>query len=217
MINLEELEQNNLIEIKNDDTFIIDMMYAREDNILGYNVYSESGMGNHCIVHKDVWKLLQKVAPVLKQHNLKMKICDAYRHPQAHLDCIKQIPMDGFFAKEPSRSQHCRAAAIDIILTDNNGVELKFPCKVDAYEKKFVKQLKDGNTEEFFEHLKKASYNFSEPGYEEEIKNRDFMKQIMSNAGFFPLIHEWWHFNLQPREETPKYPVVELSLQKSSK
>lgn len=214
MINQQELEDNNLVEIKNNDTFIIDMMYAKKENILGYDVYSESGMGNHCIVHKDLWNLMQKVAPILKQHNLKLKICDAYRHPQAHLACIKQIPMEGFFAKEPARSQHCRATAIDVILTYNNGIELNFPCKVDAYEPRFIKELKEGHSEEFFEHLKKASYNFSEPGYEEQINNRDFMKKIMTDAGFFPLEHEWWHFNLQPRNETPKYPVVELNLSK---
>lgn len=214
MINQQELEDNNLIEIKNDDSFIIDMMYAKEENILGHNIYAQFGMDNHCIVHKDLWKLLQKVAPILRQNHLKIKICDAYRHPQAHLACIKQIPMEGFFAKEPARSQHCRASAIDVILTDESGAELKFPCKVDGYELKFVKELKEGRSNEFFEHLKKAGYNFSDSGYEEEIKNRDFMKQIMADAGFFPLEHEWWHFNLQPRNETPKYPVVELSLPK---
>lgn len=204
---MKNLKKNNLIEIKSDDDFIIDLMYAKNENIMGENVYEKVGLGNRCIVHIDLWNNLQQLRPVLKNHKLKLKICDAYRPPQAHLICTEIISLDGFFAKKPERSQHCRACAIDVVLIDESNNELEFPCQVDAYEEKFVAQLKNGQTDEFFEHLKKANYDYVGKG----IENRDFLRKIMEAAGFIALHSEWWHFNMEPRDANPpKYKMIDI-------
>ncbi|MBR6663934.1 MAG: hypothetical protein IKL33_03810, partial [Alphaproteobacteria bacterium] len=72
------------VEIKGED-FIIDMMYANtSNNMLGIPVYEDIGLGNRAFVHRDMWEVLKKVIPILRQKNLKMKICDAARPVKAH-------------------------------------------------------------------------------------------------------------------------------------
>ena len=65
----------NLIEIKSDEYFIVDLIYASlKNNMTGINVYTEIGLGNRAFVHKDLWIKLQKVIPYLKLNNLKMLV-----------------------------------------------------------------------------------------------------------------------------------------------
>ena len=49
--------------------FIVDMMYARSDNIIGRDVYNEIGFGNKAYVHKDLWNALLKIVPFLEKNN----------------------------------------------------------------------------------------------------------------------------------------------------
>ena len=96
-----------------DDHFIIDMMYARVDNIMSRAVYEEVGFGNKLLVHPDLKEALLSLVPELEKMNCKMRICDAYRPPVAHQKCIEAIPVKGFFAVDYQRSNHCHATAID--------------------------------------------------------------------------------------------------------
>ena len=122
-----------LKEIKSNEVFTVDMMYAGTNNMLRTNIYGRVGLGNRCFVCADMYACLQKVAPQLQQRGLKLKICDAYRPPLAHQMMKEIIPMPGFFAAEAIRSQHCHASAVDVCLVNAaTGQELDFPCKVAA-------------------------------------------------------------------------------------
>lgn len=198
----------DLLEIKG-YPFIIEMMYAKPENMTGVAVYEEIGFGNKAYVHKQVWGMMQKLIPLLKGLNLQMKICDAYRPPIGH-QCLKElIPMEGFFAANPEKSQHCHATAIDVVLCDANGVELKFPTLVDAYDANMAKKLLKGDAKEFMEHLKKARQDYENEDMKEEIANRNLLRQLMGKVGFEALIHEWWHFNL-PNGKSEDYPMVDF-------
>lgn len=199
------MQKINLVEIKSDDDFEIDMMYAKKENMLLRDVYAEVGMGNRCFVQLDLWQCLQKLRPILQEKGLKLKICDAYRPPLAFDLMKKIIPMKGFFAETAERSQHCHASAIDVTLLDKNGLELDFPCAVDGYEKKFAQQVVQGEVEEFYQHLEKAKYSWNASEDAEKIKNREMLRQMMESVGLVALEHEWWHFNLPNKE---KYPQV---------
>ena len=59
------------------ERFIIDLMYARSDNMVGQAVYQTIGWGNLAVVHQDVMSLLNRLEPELKRLKLKLKICDA--------------------------------------------------------------------------------------------------------------------------------------------
>ncbi len=199
------MKKINLVEIISDDVFVVDLMYAKKENMLLKDVYSIIGMGNRCFVQPDLWFCLQKLIPILRENQFKLKICDAYR-PKEAFDLMKKIvPMKGFFAQSAELSQHCHASAIDVTLLDNNGNELDFPCAVDAYEEKYAKQVVQGEVDEFYKHLEKAKYSWNAPEDAKKIKNRDMLRQMMETVGLLSLPHEWWHFNLPNKE---KYPLV---------
>ena len=184
--------------------FIVDMMYARDDNIVGRAVYKEIGFGNKAYVHKDVWKALLKIVPYLEKSNLKLRICDAYRPPLAHMKLLESVPMKGLFAQSAEKSNHCHGTAIDVCLTDINGKNLIYPTQIDAYEKCFQEQICSGDFDEFGIHLQKARHDYMQASAE-EIANRNILKNIMENIGFEAIPHEWWHYNLK---NWKNYPLI---------
>lgn len=187
-----------------DEHFIIDMMYARENNMVGQAVYEKIGFGNKAYVHKDVAECLKSLIPVLEAKHYKMRICDAYRPPIAHEMLLQIIPQAGFFAATAERSNHCHGTAVDVCLTDMNGNNLDYPTEIDAYEEKYQKQVSAGNFDEFFVHLKKAGHDY-EGAALKQIENRLFLKNLMETHGFSSITHEWWHYNIN---DFASYPLV---------
>ena len=198
---------DKLVELKTDNDFIIDLMYAATENMLQTDIYSEVGLGNRCFMHPDMLEALNKLRATLKEHNLKLKIKDAYRPPLAHEKMLQIIPMEGFFARTPERSQHCHGSAIDCILVNReDDEELAYPCRVDAYEKRYAEQIAQGKWDDFKKHLEHAKYTWTSSP-EAEIKNREFQRKLLEQVGLEALEHEWWHFNLPHKE---KYPLVDF-------
>ncbi len=203
------LKKYNLVEIKG-DTFIIDMMYAVTENITMHPVYEEVGFGNKAYARIEVADKLQKVAEHLKKLNLKMRIRDAYRPPVAHQRILQILPVKGLFASKAENSLHCYGTAIDCCLTDVNGHDLEYPTAIDAYEKKYAKQIADGKTDEFYQHFAKAGTDYFDEKIEQAIKNRELLKKIMTDCGFEGINSEWWHFQLPKGKEL--YPLIEWSV-----
>lgn len=201
---------SNLVEIKTDEHFIIDMMYATlKKNITGVAVYEEIGLGNRAFVHCDLWEKLQQVIPYLKQRKLKLKIGDAYRPAIAHKRLLEIIPYSGFFAATPELSQHCRGTAIDVCLCSEQGIEFEYPTKMDAFDEKYAKEVQEGKTEEFFEYLQKARHDYVTGCTSLAIKNRQELKRLMESIGLSSIKHEWWHYNL-PNGCSEQYPLIEF-------
>lgn len=197
---------NKLVQLT-DPHFIIDMMYARNDNMVGRAVYQEIGYGNVAYMHEDMVKLLLKVIPFLEENSLKMRICDAYRPPIAHQRLLEIIPRfkANFFAETAEKSNHCHGSAVDVCLTDMNGNNLLYPTKIDAYEKHFQEQVSKGNFAEFLQHLQKARHDYMAAS-KEAIKNRQMLRDLMESVGFEAISHEWWHYNIK---NWSNYPVIE--------
>lgn len=197
---------NELIQLT-DSHFIIDMMYARTNNMVGCAVYKEIGYGNVAYMHKDMLNTLLKIVPFLEKNKLKMRICDAYRPPIAHQKLLEIIPRykAKFFAETPEKSNHCHGTALDVCLTDINGNNLLYPTEIDAYEKRFQEQITKGLFVEFQQHLQKARHDYME-ALPEAIKNREQLKRLMENIGFESITHEWWHYNLRNWQS---YPLIE--------
>lgn len=197
---------NELIQLT-DSHFIIDMMYARTNNMVGCAVYKEIGYGNVAYMHKDMLSTLLKIVPFLEKNKLKMRICDAYRPPIAHQKLLEIIPRykAKFFAETPEKSNHCHGTAIDVCLTDIDGNNLLYPTEIDAYEKRFQEQITKGLFVEFQQHLQKARHDYMEAS-PEAIKNREQLKRLMENIGFESITHEWWHYNLRNWQS---YPLIE--------
>ena len=200
------MAMNKLVQLT-DPHFIIDMMYARTDNMVGRAVYEEIGFGNKAYMHSDTKDALLKVIPFLEENKLKMRICDAYRPPLAHQKLLEIIPRSQacFFAETPEKSNHCHGTAVDVCLTDINGKNLLYPTEIDAYEKRFQKQVLNGDFAEFQQHLIKARHDYADAPAE-ALKNRQILKELMESVGFTSIAHEWWHYNLQNWQN---YPLIE--------
>lgn len=196
---------NNQLVLLEDKHFIVDMMYARKNNMVGRAVYEEIGYGNKAYMHRNVCNALQKLVPFLQENKLKMRICDAYRPPIAHRKLLEIIPMQGFFAVSAERSNHCHGTAVDVCLTDENGRNLVYPTEVDAYEKRFQQQVCRGIFDEFKQHLCKARHDYMQAD-EKALQNRQMLKMLMESVGFEAISHEWWHYNIQNWQN---YPLVE--------
>lgn len=191
-----------LVEI-NGAPFIVRLMYATEENMMQTAVYEKIGFGNRAFVCPQLWEKLQKLIPVLQKRKQKLKIFDAYRPPLAHQMMHDIIPMPGFFAASCERSYHCHAAAIDCCLCDENGQELNYPTKVDAYTPEFAGQVCQGDITAFQQHLQKARQDYQNTDMAEEIKNRNDLRELMESVGLEPISGEWWHYNLPEGKEIP--------------
>ena len=143
-----KLKVCGLVEIT-DSHFIIDMMYARGENIAGLPVYKQIGLGNRAFAH-----------PELEMLNLKLRICDAYRPPLAHILLTQQVPLPGLFAENYQLSNHCHGTAVDVCLTDLNGNNLDFPTEIDAYTPEIAQALHQGNPTPLRENLIRARHDY---------------------------------------------------------
>ena len=200
---------DTLVEIKSDEHFVVDMMYASlKNNMTGVAVYQEIGFGNRALVHKDVWESLQKTIPYLEAKGLKLKIYDAYRPPLAHRRLKEIIPEPGFFASKPEVSQHCHATAVDVCLCHKDGTDLEYPTKVDAYDATYAKQIQEGISAPFFEYLKQARHDFTDTANTEALKNRADLLELMESVGLERCRHEWWHYDL-PNGKDENHPMID--------
>ena len=195
--------------------FIIDLMYAKKENITREDIYHKVGFENEAFTHVELWNKLKNIIPYLEETDQYLKVLDAYRPPLAHELMKKIIPTSNFFADTAEKSPHCRAIAIDVCLCDKNKIELKYPTTVDAYTPSFAKQVQNNDMKKFEEELKKATHSFEDESYKKEIENRKNLKKIMEDAGLRSLEHEWWHYNLVDRQEYQKYPIVNYQNNKS--
>lgn len=200
-----QLNAERLVEIT-DPHFIIDLMYARKENMSGQNVYQRIGFGNQAIVHQDVYAHMLELIPELEAKGYKMRIGDAYRPPLAHIELVRIVPIPGFFRADYTTSNHCHATAIDVCLTDSQGNNLAYPTEMDAYTPEIAQAASQGNFTLLKENLVKARHDYM-GATPEQMANRDYLRNLMERHGFLSIPHEWWHYNLVGFEN---YPVVEL-------
>lgn len=193
----------NLVEIS-DPHFIIDLMYAREENMSGRALYHEVGFGNRAYLHPDAAAALMLVIPELERLKLKMRICDAYRPAEAHRLLVKAVPIPGFFKPDYRTSNHCHGTAVDVCLADWQGRNMCYPTEVDGFDPKWQREVSTGKFDGFRAHLQKARHDYLF-ATQEEMRNRAFLKELMESCGFESIPHEWWHYNLKG---WPHYPVI---------
>ena len=193
----------------NDPHFIVDLMYARADNLAGQPIYRQCGIGNRAFVRRELWERLQKVVPWLEEHQLKMKICDAFRPLPAHtgLKAALNEQGPGLFASRGETSKHCHGTAVDVLLTDLNGNELPYPTKVDCYTPEYAAQIRAGNTAKFYAYAQQGRHDYQNPARQNEIANREQLRRLMENIGLQPYDGEWWHYEM-PDEYILTFPVL---------
>lgn len=164
-----------LIELKQvDPSFVINLKNATTDNITGMVQYEH----DLCLINIDAAKALMEAQKLAMADGYKIKIWDAYRPESVQAAMNASLPDDKkHFVPAPSHSsQHSRGIAVDITLVDENGDELDMPTDYCEFTE--------------------ATYPNYEGATETQTKNREYLKSIMTKAGFKVLSNEWWHYYL---------------------
>lgn len=182
--------ENELIEIvKLDPTIKLDIRYATKNNFLGRCVYKVA----KAYLQNPVAQDLVKANKELKPHGYGFLIFDGYRPWSVTKLFWDEIhPSKRQFVADPKvGSIHNRGCAIDLTLYDlKTGKEIKMPSQFDEFNKKAYPTYKSGT--------------------KEEIKNRDFLINIMKKYNFTVHSQEWWHYN---HKDCNKYQILDLSFE----
>lgn len=181
------LEKHGLVElIKLDDTFVIDIKYATEDNFAKKKIYTLP----LCLINKNTAKKLIAANNEFKTLGYRIKVFDAYR-PHSAQQVLWDAAEDKSYLANPKKgSKHNRGAAVDVTLVDGEGQELGMPSGYDEFSERA--------------HLK---FNKCD---EELIKNRELLGEIMVKHGFKRISTEWWHFD---DTDALKYPLLDSAFE----
>lgn len=181
------LEKHGLVElIKLDDSFVIDIKYATEDNFAKKKIYTQS----LCLINKNTAKKLIAANNEFKTLGYRIKVFDAYRPFSAQQVLWDAAEDKSYLANPRKGSKHNRGAAVDVTLVDGEGQELGMPSGYDEFSERA--------------HLK---FNKCD---EELIKNRELLGKIMIKHGFKRISTEWWHFD---DTDALKYPLLDIAFE----
>lgn len=159
--------------------FVYDLKYATTDNFLGEKVYN----CGECYLRYKTVKALLVAQEKIKSKGYKFKLFDCYR-PLSVQQKMWALVSDPAYVADPAKgSLHNRGGAVDLTLVDKNGNELDF-----------------GTTFDFFG--EQASHSYLELD-KEIIKNRTFLRKVMTENGFTIFPSEWWHYNIEEGQELP--------------
>ncbi|WP_048331343.1 M15 family metallopeptidase [Bizionia psychrotolerans] len=172
----------------------VELRYFSTNNFVGDTI---SGYhANTLIVTKLTAEALKKVQDELAEHNLCLRVYDAYRPQRAvnhfirwakDLDDIKNkesfypkvkkrhLFRDGYIA---SRSGHSRGSTVDLTIINANTLE----------------PLDMGSPYDFFGEPSWVAYQDLS---DVQKKNRQLLQTIMQKHGFRNYPQEWWHFTLR--------------------
>lgn len=154
---------------------------------------------------KEAAAALKNVSDEVMEMGYRIKIYDAYR-PQTAVDHFKtwaedvsDTKMQPYFYPEldksvlfdqgyiAAKSGHSRGSTVDLTLVD-----MKTGRDIDM-----------GGGFDYFGELSHPSY--TETLTQEQIDNRNILRNAMINNGFRPLEEEWWHFTLENEPFTDTY------------
>jgi zinc D-Ala-D-Ala dipeptidase len=153
-----------------DDSFVLDMKYATEDNFLQAKVYD----CDQCFLRREVAEGLMRAQALFREQGYRIKLYDCYRPFDVQKKMWVIMPDDRYVANPAKGSIHNRGAAVDLTLVDAQGNELEM-----------------GTAFDFFGREAHHAYrNLPEP----VLANRRLLKETMEKAGFQSITSEWWHY-----------------------
>ncbi|NLO20615.1 MAG: M15 family metallopeptidase [Syntrophomonadaceae bacterium] len=167
---------------------IVDLKYARKDNVFGQSLYSI----DKAYLRRGTAEKLKKVQEELQTQNLGLKVWDAYRPPAAQFRLWNIMP-DRRFVVNPYEgfSYHSRGVAVDLTLVNQKGEELLMPSGFDDFSSKADRDYSDVSSQQQY--------------------NAQLLEEIMLKHGFMSIHYEWWHFADEKRDDFSVVPEEELS------
>jgi D-alanyl-D-alanine dipeptidase len=186
LVNIEELISSVKVELK----------YSTTDNFFGQDVYGDM---TSAYFQPEVAEQLKKAAELLQSEypNLTLLIYDGAR-PLS----VQQILWDSL--DKPNSIKPLYVADPKIGGLHNYGVAVD----LTIYDVEAGKPLDMGTAYDFFgyeaypdrelEMMAQGKINRA------QVANREILRKVMKDAGFFGIGSEWWHFNAFSREEAGK-------------
>lgn len=168
---VERMLKDNLVDVAlNSDGIEIDMMFAKDENLLGDNVYGDE----ICLLQIGTLEKLKKAQQMFAEDGYTIVIYDAYR-PYSVTEQLWEKYHDGRYVA-PTRfgSVHNKGAAIDMSLLDASGNPIEMPSPIHTFD----------------ETANRSSKSMTETAQ----ANMDYMTEIMKACGFATIDSEWWHF-----------------------
>lgn len=171
---------DRLVEITcEQDKVLIDLIYAQAGNLTGRPIYATA----LCLLRREAATCLHRATELAALCDLRLKILDAYRPPEAQERLWQCIRDPRYVAKVEDGSNHSRGAAVDLTFVNAQGEELDMGTPFDAMED--------------------LAHHFV-PGLPAQVqRNRLLLLGIMTQAGFRYLDSEWWHYDLPEARSFP--------------
>jgi D-alanyl-D-alanine dipeptidase len=161
-----------------DDSFIIDLRYARDDNFFGKAMYPVAV----CAIKRETGEKLVKAHGIFKKDGYTIKVWDAYRPLHVQRELYEVFPHNTFVAKPPEipitsgfKPRHNNGMSVDVTLVDSEGQEIEMPSEFDDF-------------------TEKASPT-SEEMTPRARENVNYLIEVMESVGFKNHGKEWWHFS----------------------
>jgi D-alanyl-D-alanine dipeptidase len=197
-----QLRNAGLVNVQElDSTIRIDLRYSTPENFVGMDVYGDF---DKCFLQPDVANKLVKAQKILRKKYpfYSLIVFDAVRplHIQRKMWDTLVLPPGQkakYLSNPDSGSLHNYGAAVDLGIIDENGILLDMGTPFDFFGDK-------AHPEKEQELLASGELT------ERQVLNREILRDVMRQAGFFGIQTEWWHFNSCRRETAAQiYKIVE--------
>ena len=196
----DQMMNQGLIDIQSLDASIqIDLKYSGKDNFLGKDAYGEL---NRCYLQPEAAEKLVTAQKLLKEKrpDLTLLVYDGARPRSVQRSMwalVEGGKLEKYVANPDRGSIHNYGCAVDLTLATLDGTELDMGTPFDYF----------GDLSE-----PRHESRFLEQGIlsEEQVANRELLREVMTAAGFHVLDIEWWHFNAYPGKVTrEKFKIIE--------
>ena len=166
----------------------IDLRYATSDNLTGQPIYQRAV----ALLHPVALQALVRAAALAAAQDLRLRVLDAYRPSAAQWRLWQVLPDANYVADPRQGSIHNRGVAVDLTLTDADGVPLDMGTAFDD----MTVQSGHGRTDVPVQ----------------VQRNRLLLLGLMALSGFAHNDFEWWHYNLPDWQRYPSLSDAEEGL-----
>jgi len=199
--NLEtRLQQQGLINIHSlAPDILVELKYSTLDNFLETDTYGDL---ENCYLQPKAAEMLARAQHILQKSHpeLTLLVYDGARPRSIQRKMwalVAGTPSQKYVANPNRGSIHNFGSAVDLTLAGNDGTPLDMGTPFDYFG-----ELAQPKYEQQF--LREGKLN------QEQVKNRELLRQVMHEAGFQSISIEWWHFNAVPvKEAQANYRIIE--------
>ncbi len=192
-------QSDQFIKLEPRAGLLIDLKYASIDNFMGENLYGDF---KSAYLHKVAAEKLELALTALAESHpgYGLLIYDALRPRSIQRLLWERVvgtPNQQYIGNPDRGSMHNFGFAVDLTIVDEKHVPLDMGAGFDDFRPISHPALEE-------QHLKTGELTSM------QLKNRKWLRSIMSKSGFSPISHEWWHFEAMDRVEVRHlYQIVE--------